>query len=161
MKNMFFTRLLGLRDSVQEELFSPRKENNVLVRSENRSLYTAIVRYLVSSKCYLNPDLSLSDLSKKVGSNRLYVSRAINECSGLNFKRFLNWYRIMFAVELINSDGRLKISEVSKASGFNSQPTFNFAFRLVMGMAPSEYARQISRRRLRRPGPSRTQGQVR
>ena len=112
-------------------------------------MYELAVRHMARSRMFLNPDLKIEELARSLHTNRMYLSRTINACSGRNFKQFVNWYRIGYAVDLIGRDRRLRMDEVARLSGFNNQPTFNLAFRLVMGVTPSEYVR-IQMRRKRR-----------
>ena len=105
----------------------------------NRVLYARIISYMNERKPYLDGDFTLDDLARKVLSGRNSVSRAIAYCSGRNFKQFLNWYRVQYAKELIRQDPRMKMSEVAHLSGFNTQPSFNLAFRLNTSTTPTQW----------------------
>lgn len=109
--------------------------------TDNRmwELYGKIVRCMEEEKPFLNPNFSEADMLQYVLTNKSYLSRTINVCSGMNFKQFVNSYRIRYAVELMKEDRRLKVHEISRLSGFNNTVTFNLAFKLFVGVTPGEF----------------------
>ena len=107
-----------------------------------KELFDRVVAYFESEKPFLNSKLTINDVSRVVYSNRLYMSRAISQCTGRNFCQFVNYYRISFAIERFRSNPELKVGELSEMSGFNSPVTFNVAFHLFMNDNPSEWFRK-------------------
>lgn len=100
------------------------------------------MRYLVErDKLFLDPHLSLNRLSTITGTNTLYLSRAINVCTGHNFKTMLNDYRIAFAEALLknNAAPRFSFKEFHVQCGFLSKSAFYSAFKKRMNMTPKEY----------------------
>lgn len=100
------------------------------------------MRYLVErDKLFLDPHLSLNRLSTITGTNTLYLSRAINVCTGHNFKTMLNDYRIEFAEALLknNAAPRFSFKEFHTQCGFLSKSAFYSAFKKRMNMTPKEY----------------------
>ncbi|MCL2502859.1 MAG: hypothetical protein FWE99_06985, partial [Bacteroidales bacterium] len=59
-----------------------------------QTLAVSIDKKLRRDKYYLDSQLSLSALSRKVGTNRSYLSRAIFFVSGCNFCNYMNQLRI-------------------------------------------------------------------
>ena len=102
-------------------------------------LFRRVVRYMEEQKPYLDDKLDLESFSRAMFSNKVYVSKNINYFSGRNFRQFINWYRIQYALELIKSDPHLKMEEVAMLSGFHSTVSFNMAFRLFEGKTPTEW----------------------
>lgn len=109
--------------------------------SLKNELYQRICAQMDKSRPYLNPSLSVGDLSSLVGVNKTYLSQVINACSGKNFCQFVNSYRIQYAVHLLDEEPNLKIMEVAIMSGFHTVVSFNMAFKLLMKMTPGEYIR--------------------
>lgn len=89
------------------------------------------------------PDLSLADLAKRLGTNTAYLSQAVNDGLGMNFNEMINRMRATEAARLIDSDARATLVQIAFDAGFSSKATFNRVFRAVYGTSPSE------RRRLR------------
>jgi YesN/AraC family two-component response regulator len=88
---------------------------------------------------YLDEKLNLDSFSKAVFSNKVYVSKNINHYSGKNFRQFINWYRIQYALDLMKKDPHLRMEEVAMMSGFHTTVSFNMAFRLFVAKTPTEW----------------------
>lgn len=111
-----------------------------------KEVYDRIIAYFESEKPYLDSELTINDVVSVVYSNKVYISRAISQYTGRNFCQFVNYYRIMFAVEAFRQNEDLRISELANLCGFNSVVSFNMAFRLFMKENPSEWCRREKRK---------------
>lgn len=120
----------NLRTSFIDKAEEDRKMNN---------LYRKIMLYMSEDKPYLDPSFCMNDMATKVYSNKLYLSRTINLLSGRNFRQFVNYHRIQYAIALFKKDPKLKVGEVAEMSGFNSGVSFNMAFKVNTGKTPSEW----------------------
>lgn len=108
----------------------------------NRLLFERISSYMSVTDVYCDPEFSLSRLAKAVESNTKYVSMAINDNTGKNFRTFINEYRIREARRrLLDSDnyGNVTIQYLAESVGFMSTSAFNMAFRKFTGMTPTLY----------------------
>lgn len=112
-------------------------------------LYARICRYMEEKKPYLNSSLCVGDVAAKLFHTKAQVSRAVNLCSGLPFRNFVNSYRIKYACGLLDRDPYMKIEEVAFMSGFNTLPPFNNAFKMFVHKCPSEF-KSLSRKRAER-----------
>ena len=106
------------------------------------NIYERVLRYFEVSKPYLDNTLTISDIADIIFTNKVYISRAINHCTGRNFCQFVNYHRVSHAVELFRGNPQLKVVEIANRSGFNSSTSFNNAFRLYMGEKPGEWCRK-------------------
>lgn len=91
-------------------------------------------------------NFSLQRLTALVGSNTSYISRIVNEHYGMTFGNLLNQYRLKEACRRMGDTeryGNLTIEAISESVGFNTRSTFTKAFRLNIGMLPSEYVRLL------------------
>ena len=111
--------------------------------SRMSTMYSRILTVMEEKKPYLDESFSMTDLSRMVYVNPSYVSRAINNCSGYNFSRFTNGYRIDYAMDLIRRDPHLRMTEVTTMSGFHNVVSFNSSFRAIVGKTPSEFQREV------------------
>ena len=107
-----------------------------------RELFERIQEYFDEEKPFLNGNLTINDIVTKVFSNKVYISRAIVQCTGRNFCQYVNYHRIMYAMECFRKNTELKISELWPLCGFNTIVSFNMAFRLFMDENPSEWCRK-------------------
>ena len=95
-------------------------------------------------KLYLQPELDLDALSRRLGWSRNEVSAAINGHFGLNFYDYVNGFRIREVQSLMEDPKRRQFTIVALAfdAGFNSKPTFNAVFKKQTGLTPSQYQRK-------------------
>ena len=106
-------------------------------------LYEKVVSLMENKKPFLDDEYSLSDMAASVYTNKSYLSKTINVFSGRNFCQFVNYYRIMYSVELMKQDPHLRVAELASMSGFHTVVTFNMAFKLNMNLTPSELLAKI------------------
>ncbi|QPK06635.1 helix-turn-helix domain-containing protein [Vibrio kanaloae] len=87
---------------------------------------------------YLDPELTLSKLTRKLGIPAKQISIAVNQVHKKNISKLINKYRIDHAKHaLITSQGT--ITQVFMNSGFQTKSNFNREFSTMTGMTPSEY----------------------
>lgn len=99
--------------------------------------------YLRKSKAYLDPNLSIESLGKKIHVQSRKISFVINHLYQKNFHGFINEFRITEAVSILRSGKQNNLEELYSKVGFNSRSTFNRVFKSVMGHNPSEYVTKI------------------
>ena len=107
-----------------------------------KNLYDRVLEYFAESKPYLDPNLTINEVAAVVFSNRLYISKAISQFTGRNFCQFVNYYRVVHAIELYRGNSNLKVLELANLSGFNSAVSFGMAFKLYMGEKPGDWCRR-------------------
>ena len=109
-------------------------------------LYDRCCRYMTERRPFLVETFTLQDLANAVFTNKLYLSRTINRFSGKNFKNYVNYYRIMYAMELFRRNMCLHIAELAGLSGFRSETVFLRNFKSVMGEPPSQWCSRIRKK---------------
>lgn len=95
---------------------------------------------LIDSKLFLNPNLTLSSLSKACGISKARLTAFFKSSEASNFNKYINRIRIEYAVILLydyNPD-ELSTEKWALLSGFNSRVTFYRSFVDVYGFPPSE-----------------------
>ena len=108
------------------------------MRCKPEQIYRRMCYLVERDQLYLDPHLSLIRLSAITGTNTLYLSRAINICTGHNFRSMLNDYRIKYAVELLkkNVAPRFSFKDFHQRCGYLSKSAFYTAFRQRLNMPP-------------------------
>ena len=94
-----------------------------------------------NDKLYLDPGLNRSKVAAYIGINPKIISVILNQHSRQNFNDFVNTYRVEeVCKKLLSTKNRhLTISGIALESGFNSQATFQRAFKNIKGISPKEY----------------------
>jgi AraC-like DNA-binding protein len=118
------------------------------LRDEQAGEYLeTLIRFMDEEKPYLNGDLTISDLSRKTGIARHFITEVLNEKYGRNFFSFVNEYRVKEVINRI-SDPKFQhytILAIAFDAGFNSKSTFNSFFKAYTGKTPSAYRQAISK----------------
>lgn len=124
---------------IEHETF---EENN----SPEITLWKSKIETLIQEeRLYQNPELTLTDLAKKLETNASVISKTINQGFQMNFNDCINNYRIE-AVKNSFANGEHKKSTllgIAYDCGFNSKATFNRAFKKNTGKTPKEYLSKI------------------
>ena len=112
-------------------------------------LYDRCCRYMVEKKPFLVVDFALGDLAATLYTNKVYLSKTINRYSGKNFRQYVNYYRVMYAMELYRNNMSLRVTDLSQLSGFHSTTSFFQSFKNVMGEPPSHWCSRVRRKYLK------------
>lgn len=115
-------------------------------RKENlyRSIFSRIEEYFRNESPFLDTDLSIAEVSERIFTNKVYVSRAISECADTNFCQYVNRYRIGYAMDCFRQNPALRVSDLAYMSGFRTVASYNMAFRRVAGEIPSDWMRRTA-----------------
>ena len=123
---------------------------SILTDSQRSSLLDNIHRVMELPEEFCRPDFSIDRLAQLVNSNQRYVSEAINDGYGKNFRTFLNEYRIKEAMQRladVEHYGGYTIKAISESVGYKSQANFITVFTKLTGMKPSMYQKISKERR--------------
>ncbi|WP_461810389.1 response regulator transcription factor [Faecalimonas sp.] len=85
---------------------------------------------------YMDPNLSLSDVSSENSVSPNYLSAVIKRENGSTFKDLLTKRRIEKAEELLLCTS-MKIREIAEKCGYNDQHYFSYCFKKYTGMSPN------------------------
>lgn len=94
--------------------------------------------YTKTEKPYLEFDISLTDLSRRLDISPRNLSHVINKAYGMNFYDFINERRLETAKNLLLASGN-PVKEVMYDSGFSNKGTFNSIFKKKTGLTPTQY----------------------
>ncbi|MEP3637184.1 MAG: AraC family transcriptional regulator [Paracoccaceae bacterium] len=97
-------------------------------------IWDRIQTYMKTQRPYLDPDLTLSRLSRKMGVPAKPLSSTINLATGENVSRFINNARIAAAQQAMR-EGE-SVTNAMLISGFNTKSNFNREFLRVLGTSP-------------------------
>lgn len=142
-----FDSLFVLRQAAINEVdISEEKEITTTTKTEKNEEYLSELFFKINTlvereKLYLNKELSIFDIAKKIGINYKYISQAINLCAKKNFIFFINEYRIKEAISLLNTpaNNQYTIEAISELAGFQSKSSFNTYFKKITGKTPTEH----------------------
>lgn len=114
------------------------------IREIEGKLYWA----MEEEKVYLNPQLNLQGLAKKIGISSSMLSHVLNIYFNTNFCDFVNRYRVRSVIEKLQNPyyNRFNIVVLAYESGFNSKASFHRIFKNFTGKTPTEYKKALEER---------------
>lgn len=114
---------------------------NRLSIQQSQAYLELLQNRIVHDQSYLNPNLSIQDISDQVELSTKLISQVINEQLKLNFSAFINRYRIEEAKKrlVMESYQQYTISSIAYDCGFNSISSFNTSFKAITKQTPSQF----------------------
>jgi len=148
----FFVNKVILKALRQPEIFAGIAQNETskylgsnLTSSQIEEYKKQLLALLNTEKPFLNPQVSLTDLSEKLSVSTKHLSQVINQSFNKSFFDFINTYRIQEAQQILkkSKDDKMTVLEVMYQVGFNSKSSFNAAFKKETGQTPTEFRKMI------------------
>jgi AraC-like DNA-binding protein len=101
-------------------------------------------QYMTSQKPYLQPRLSLADVSVATNIPPYLLSSVLNGVLGVDFRDYVNEQRVRHLCALLQRGdyGHLTLEGIGMEAGFSSKTTFYRAFQKHTGLTPHQYATQ-------------------
>ncbi|WP_282086554.1 AraC family transcriptional regulator [Aquimarina algiphila] len=99
-----------------------------------------------NSDAFLNPSITINDLSKQFDTNSKYLSKIINTYKNKNFSNYINDLRINCVVEKLKLDRKFRnytVKAIGSEVGFNTTQAFSKAFYKSTGIHPSYFVKKI------------------
>lgn len=90
-------------------------------------------------RLYVEPDLSLATLAKRLDLSAHQLSELLNARLGKGFSRYLREWRVGAAREMLVAEPSASVLSVGINVGFAAQSNFYEAFREIEGMTPGQY----------------------
>lgn len=136
------SKLKLVSEIVAEEKIS---EQPIVNEKEYNEELLKLKDYMVDKKPFLNPSLTIQDISREIGIPTRELSVLINHQLGQHFYDFVNTYRIENAMDILKDTTKSKVTilEILYEVGFNSKSSFNTAFKKHTGNTPTEYRKNL------------------
>ncbi len=142
---------IGLRRAIRKDETSQKvvrqdSSQNLLKNAKGESSFNDIDSYIVANQKYLDPYLSLENLSEELEIGSSSLSKLINTHALNSFPDYINALRVKEATKLLSdtSFSSYTIVAIGLECGFNSKSTFYTAFKKFTGQTPTMYRNSIS-----------------
>jgi len=126
----------GPAQTAEEATTNPESPQATVAETELIGRLDALMQ---NEQLYLDPELTLARLARRLHVPVKSLSSAINKASGQNVSRYVNDYRIRAACAEL--DRGEPVTKAMLASGFNTKSNFNREFTRVTGKTPSQYVK--------------------
>ena len=125
------------------DIILENKESKPLAGNEKKQDETLskLQQFMIAEKPFLNPSLTIQDISNKIQIPTRELSILINHQLDQHFYDFVNSFRIEYAMGILKDDSKSKVTilEILYEVGFNSKSSFNTAFKKHTGSTPTNY----------------------
>lgn len=135
-------REISAEEPAGGETAAPLMDGKTPTAAEHRDILAQLDALLRRDRLYLEPDLTLQRLARRLRLPEKRLSAAVNGATGDNLSRYINTWRIDHACALIAAGGT--VTEAMLASGFNTKSNFNREFLRIRGQSPGKWARQAA-----------------
>jgi len=101
----------------------------------------ALQQAMEQDKLYLDPELTSASLAAHIGVNPKTLSAVLNQGLQKGFPEYVNTWRVEAVKQMIMdpANRKMTITGIAYDCGFNSQPTFQRAFKAVTGQTPRDF----------------------
>ncbi|EAR00560.1 helix-turn-helix domain-containing protein [Maribacter sp. HTCC2170] len=120
---------------------SEKYQSSNLDKESIDSYFNEIIQLFIEEKMFLESQLKIEDVAKRMNITVHKVSQIINSKSNKSFFDFVNGYRVMYFKKILSDPDKRKFTILSLGieSGFNSKASMNRVFKNFVGQSPKEY----------------------
>ncbi|MDD4710341.1 MAG: response regulator [Eubacteriales bacterium] len=90
----------------------------------------------------LDQEISLRSIASEIDMNHQYLSALFKSATGENFSHYVTRKRINKAKHMLETT-TLKVYEIARLSGYQSEKHFSNSFKTLIGMTPTEFRHSI------------------
>lgn len=123
-------------------LLSHRHRNK---RTSYMEVYDRVEYLMQKNELFLKQDLDAETLARLACTNRVYLSRSLQLCSGQPLRDYLGQYRVNYSMRLFMRNPCLRVVDLAFASGFNSPNSYNNNFKRLTGVTPGQWCSEYRR----------------
>lgn len=127
-------------DTDTEEILTDTSDD-CAASEDDRMLMEEIERLVREKALYKTQDLSIANVATLCGKSHRVVSTAINHCRGINFKTYINEYRVAEAARLIENGwlSHHTLEALASETGFAGRVNLYRAFKRKTGVSPTDW----------------------
>jgi len=112
---------------------------------KGKNKFEEIHQFVLENQLYLEAEMTLSMLSKKIKISEGYLSQLINKHHGNNYNDYINNLRVAYVKKLLIDDeySNYTITAIGLESGFKTKTSFYAIFKKYTGKTPNQYKKLV------------------
>lgn len=142
----FYDRLSPARTEESEIAMAKEKAENAQDETQDeltedviRAVERQVRKLMEEDELWREPELKLDDFIRRVGTNRVYLSRAIQNIGYAGYKDYVNHMRVRYMCEQLLNPNHESIQSICYDAGYRSRGSAWRNFAKIMGCSPQEY----------------------
>ena len=124
---------------LKRQIKQKRYEKTLLAGVNTELIYTRLMELMKEEQLFKDMELNLKTVADLLSITPHQLSRFLNEHLNMDFRNFINRFRIEEAQGLLVENPDASILTICFEVGFNSKSTFNTTFKKQTGMTPREF----------------------
>ena len=147
IKSIFQQYSFAERGTTKEEVDTtnfpptqPQKGTSVSLPEDADKMLRSLKKLMEDDLLFLNPNLTIEDIASELGTNRVYISRVVNQLMHETFRDYVNRLRIRYAKQYMRQNPAHNQEAVATSCGYQDAASFNRKFHQLTGMTPREWA---------------------
>ena len=147
IKSIFQQYTFAERGTTKEEVdttisptLQPQKGSSVSLPEDADKMLRSLKKLMEDDLLFLNPNLTIEDIASELGTNRVYISRVVNQLMHETFRDYVNRLRIRYAKQYMRQNPAHNQEAVATSCGYQDAASFNRKFHQLTGMTPREWA---------------------
>ena len=125
---------------------SPTRNHPALPLGMSKNIGLLLQQHCIDKQLYLQHDMTLAQLARFIGTNRLYLSQYFSS-QGITYNTYINELRINHFMSLyreaIAAQQPFTAQQLAKDSGYRSYSTFSLAFKQRTGQTVTNWMREM------------------
>lgn len=106
-----------------------------------RTVETQIRKLMEEEELWREPEMKQDDFIRRVGTNRIYMSRAIQNMGYDGYKDYINHMRVQYMCQKLSHPNHESIQSICYEAGYRSRGSAWRNFAAIVGLSPQEYAK--------------------
>lgn len=142
-------RLIAQYEEYRKRLLTENSVNDRTAADHRSDIHYALylkMEQLMKSGLFREKELTLDRMAEALGTNRTYVSTALNKVAGISFYGYIDSYRIKEATRVLSDPGlaaQVSLKQLADDVGYNNIQTFFKAFKRETGVTPGNYKKEV------------------
>lgn len=133
-------------DDTEKKPEKIKYEKSGLNMTSLQEIHRRLTELMRKEKLYKNPEITLTDLAKKIQVHPNTLSQVINTMEKSNFYDYINFQRIEEFKEIcvLPENQKFTLLTLAYECGFNSKTAFNRNFKKATSVSPTEYLKSTT-----------------
>lgn len=142
-------RLIAQYEEYRKRLLTENSVNDRTAADHRSDIHYALylkMEQMMKSGLFREKELTLDRMAEVLGTNRTYVSNALNKVAGISFYGYIDSYRIKEATRVLSDpefSATVSLKQLADDVGYNNIQTFFKAFKRETGVTPGNYKKEV------------------